>query len=120
MAIRYDERNCHGQSSVHNARMAGIFGPEWRRLTEDKYNRFMLYKYGPEVLDELNTLARTPYARSVVEWIDLARELYSKCMAFSSKATEERLSQVYRRLKEKRILELIMKKIKEDKDAKTL
>lgn len=111
MAIRYDERNCHGQSSIHNARMAGKFGQLPRKQTEEKYKAFMLWKFGQAVLDELDASAKETYPRSIADWIDLARELYGRCMGFSKTLTAERLSQVYRRLAEKKTLELILERI---------
>lgn len=43
-AVLYDERNCHPQSFIENVRRGG----NW-----PAYERFMLEKYGPEVVQEL-------------------------------------------------------------------
>jgi len=103
---RYDPRNCHAITSQENY---------WQHLGKQdeiiKYHDFMLRTYGQETLDELREMSQTLSHWSIPDWMDKARELHTQSFAYNPRETKSRLDAVYRTIKEKLVLELIIETI---------
>lgn len=65
-AVLYDERNVHGQCHLCNL---------WRRGAWIEYERFMLDKYGPAVVQELKDLSREIRSMTAADHLAVA-EVY--------------------------------------------
>lgn len=112
LATRYDERNCHGQSSGHNWAMSSKAPTLIRKRTEAQYTAFMLRTYGQGTINELESLSTKICRWTIPDWIDKSAELYTKAQNINADALNERLDRIYTTTKEKRVLELIFDKIK--------
>lgn len=112
LATRYDERNCHGQSSGHNWAMSSKAPTLIRKRTEAQYTAFMLRSYGQGTINELESLSTKICRWTIPDWINKSAELYKKAQNINADALNERLSRIYTTTKEKRVLELIFDKIK--------
>lgn len=111
LATRYLDENCHGQSSGHNWAMSSSAPMLIRQRTERLYTDFMRRKYGQDKIDELARLSTQICRWTAVDWMELSQKLYEKARQINADALNDRLGSVYRTLKEKRILALIMDKI---------
>lgn len=114
LATRYMDENCHGQSSGHNWAMSQAAPALIKDRTLRQYTAFIKRKYGDDMPNKLEQLSRTICHWTELDWIDKARELYQKALAMDGNALEARLAQVYRTFQEKRVLELILEKIKNE------
>lgn len=111
LATRYLDENCHGQSSGHNWGMSSSAPLLIRQRTERQYMRFMVKKYGRAKVAELEQLSRTICRWTAVDWTDKAGELYKKAHQINADALNDRLTSIYRTIKDKHILSLIMAQI---------
>lgn len=111
LATRYDERNCHGQSSGHNWAMSPKAPTLIRKRTEAQYKSFMVRTYGQDVVDELESRSGQICRWTIPDWMDKATELYKKAQNINADALNDRLGRVYTTTKERRVLELIFEQI---------
>lgn len=108
---RYNDMNCHGQSSGHNWAASPKASPIVRHRFMNLYRAWMVKKYGEKKVAELETLGEQTGQFTIPMWMDTARETYTKAHNINAHALTKRLASVYRTGKEQGILEQIFNKI---------
>ncbi len=68
-ATRWEERNVHPQCTPCN---------RWGEGKKDEYALFLLQKYGPDILTELNKSKWTPFKMNDLEAVEMAKDYERK------------------------------------------
>lgn len=108
---RYNDMNCHGQSSGHNWAASPKASPIVRHRFMNLYRAWMVKKYGEKKVAELETLGEQTGQFTIPMWMDKALETYTKAHQINARALSKRLASVYRTGKDQGILEQIFNKI---------
>lgn len=116
---RYNDMNCHGQSSGHNWAASPKASPIVRHRFMNLYRAWMVKTYGEPAVAELETLGEKTGQFTIPMWMDTARETYTKAHQINARAFTKRLASVYRTGKEQGILEQIFNKIGIEPDGLT-
>lgn len=117
LATRYLDENCHGQSSGHNWAMSSSAPLLIRQRTERLYTDFMRRKYGQATLDELERLSHQTCRWTEVDWLEMARNQYTRARDTNAAALDDRLASIYRTIEGKHILNLILERISAPMDG---
>lgn len=109
LAGRYLEENCHGQSAWCNYQES-LGNPVWVK----RYTDFMNKKYGRKRVNEIFQLNFSHTTWKMKDWENKAKEVYDQACKLENGAEiiSGRLSMVYKTLREKKKLEMIMEKIR--------
>ena len=108
---RYDEMNCHGQSSGHNWAASPKASPVVRHRFMRIYKAWLIKKYGKDAVEDLEARGDKIGQFTIPMWMDKARELYIKAHQINGAALTQRLATVYHDGKSQGILEQIFYKI---------
>lgn len=108
LAGRYLEENCHGQSAWCNYQES-LGNPYW----VNRYTEFMNKKYGRKRVNEIFQLNFTHSNWKLKDWKQKAKEVYQQACSLEngSEIVSGRLSMVYKTLRDKKKLDLILKEI---------
>lgn len=116
---RYNDMNCHGQSSGHNWAASPSASPIVRYRFMRTYRAWMVKKYGKKAVDELEELGNKIGQFTIPMWMDKAVETYTKAHEINPRALTKRLASVWRTGHEQGILEQIFNKIGIEPDGLT-
>jgi hypothetical protein len=108
LAGRYMEENCHGQSAWCNYQES-LGNPYWvKRFTD-----FMNKKYGRKKVNEIFKLNFSHSNWKLKDWKQKAVEVYNQACKLENGAeiVNNRLNMVFKTLRDKKKLEIIMKEI---------
>lgn len=108
---RYNDMNCHGQSSGHNWAASPSASPVVRYRFMRTYRAWMVKKYGEKAVDELEELGNKTGQFTIPMWMDKAVETYTKAHEINPRALTKRLASVWHTGHEQGILEQIFNKI---------
>lgn len=108
---RYDEMNCHGQSSGHNWAASPKASPVVRHRFMFTYKEWLKKIYGADAVEQLEERGRQTGQFTIPMWMDAARETYTKAHNINSYSLTKRLESVYKTGREQGILEQIFNKI---------